>query len=138
MSKNNRRKNRFPAADGHFNHRLRTLNHQPVQVKQYLHKTYCLFTRYHPAMPKLLGANCISKAPYGAAYLLHRIPTTPHHSAQYDVIRDVINYEIESRTKFLHRQIPYIRFCEKVVTLYSQLEVVSIYAHWLRKKSLGI
>jgi hypothetical protein len=61
-----------------------------------------------------------------------------HHSAHYEVKSDSIQYATENQSGMKKHQISYTRFCEKVVKLYAQLEVVSIYAHWLRKSALGI
>lgn len=55
-----------------------------------------------------------------------------HHSAKYDVNHDVIEYIYKAKDGAHHEILSYIRFCEKVVRMYSQLELVSIYAHWLR------
>lgn len=56
-----------------------------------------------------------------------------HHAAHYDVKLDSIHYVNENEKGATHFQISYVRFCEKVVRLYGQLEIVSIYAHWLKK-----
>ena len=61
-----------------------------------------------------------------------------HHSAHYDVKTDCVQYSTENPKGLKRHQITYVRFCEKVVRLYSQLEVVSVYAHWLRLRALGI
>jgi hypothetical protein len=61
-----------------------------------------------------------------------------HNSARYSVGNDMVYYDTENPRGHQKHQISYIRFCEKVVRLYAQLEVVSIYAHWLRKVSLGL
>lgn len=56
-----------------------------------------------------------------------------HNSAHYDVKTDSVHYMNENEKGAKQFQISYIRFCEKVVKLYGQLEAVSRYAHWLRK-----
>lgn len=61
-----------------------------------------------------------------------------HHSAHYSVGTDLIDYITENRNARKQHSISYIRFCEKVIRLYGQLEAVSTYAHWLRMQSLGI
>lgn len=61
-----------------------------------------------------------------------------HHSAHYEVKSDSIRYATENQLGLKTHQISYARFCEKVVRLYAQLELVSLYAHWLRKSALGI
>jgi hypothetical protein len=61
-----------------------------------------------------------------------------HHSAHYSVATDLIDYVTENKNGRKQHSISYIRFCEKVVRLYGQLEAVSTYAHWLRMQTLGI
>ena len=61
-----------------------------------------------------------------------------HHSARYDVNIDAIEYSYNTRKGAQHEIISYIRFCEKVVRLYGQIELVSIYAHWVRARSVLI
>ena len=61
-----------------------------------------------------------------------------HHSASYDVNKDEITFSYETRTGPKHDTISYIRFCEKVVRLYVQIEIVSIYVHWARARDEGI
>ena len=61
-----------------------------------------------------------------------------HHSAHYDASNDSIRYVTENPKALKNHQMSYIRFCEKVVRLYAQLEVVSLYAHWLRQRVLGV
>ena len=56
-----------------------------------------------------------------------------HHSAHYEVKTDTVHYVTENKTRGVKQhKISYIRFCEKVVRLYAQVETVSLYAHWLR------
>ena len=74
-----------------------------------------------------------------APYIDHNLRNgLGHHSAHYDVKTDLIQYATENPKGLKKHRVSYIRFCEKVVRLYSQLEVVSIYAHWLRQRALGI
>lgn len=61
-----------------------------------------------------------------------------HSSAHFDVKSDSITYVTENSKGQKHFKISYVRFCEKVVVLYGQLEAVSIYAHWLKKASMGV
>lgn len=59
-----------------------------------------------------------------------------HHSAHYDVATDSIRYRVENQNGIQDLNISYTLFCEKVVLLYRQLHVVSLYAHWLRQSAL--
>jgi hypothetical protein len=61
-----------------------------------------------------------------------------HHSAHYEVKADVIEYFTENQKGRKPHVISYIRFCEKVMRMYGQLEAVSSYANWLRMKALGL
>jgi hypothetical protein len=61
-----------------------------------------------------------------------------HNSAHYDVATDSIRYRVENEKGIQDLNISYTLFCEKVVTLYRQLHVVSLYAHWLRQSTLGV
>lgn len=54
-----------------------------------------------------------------------------HHAAKYSVVDDRIDYVIENNKGIQRSAIPYILFCEKVVRLYAQIELVSIYVNWL-------
>ena len=55
-----------------------------------------------------------------------------HHAAHYDVIRDKIDFTIENRKGIQVFEISYIAFCDKVVNIYRQLELVSLYSNWLQ------
>jgi len=61
-----------------------------------------------------------------------------HHSAHYEVTDDSIHYVTENAKGRKEHRITYIRFCEKLVSLYSQVEIVASYSHWLSKSVLGI
>ena len=50
-----------------------------------------------------------------------------HHSANYNIATDDIEYVSESKKQRKQYRISYIRFCEKVLRLYGQLEIVSQY-----------
>jgi hypothetical protein len=54
-----------------------------------------------------------------------------HHAAKYVVVGDRIDYVIENDKGLQRFTIPYILFCEKVVKLYAQIELVSLYVNWL-------
>ena len=55
-----------------------------------------------------------------------------HNAAHYDVVDDRIDYQIENQSGVQKFSIPYIEFCEKVVSIYEQLELVSLYSNWLQ------
>lgn len=61
-----------------------------------------------------------------------------HHSAHYDVKKDSIQYTTDNRKGRKKFEILYVRFCEQLVRLYGQLELVSTYAHWLRQAALRV
>ena len=61
-----------------------------------------------------------------------------HHSARYDVNNDAIEYSYKTKKGTQLEIISYIRFCEKVVRLYVQIELLSIYVHWVTAKAEGI
>jgi hypothetical protein len=61
-----------------------------------------------------------------------------HHSARYNVVKDIIEYSNENQNGVQHMQISYIRFCEKIVRIYGQVELASIYLNWARGKSMGL
>ncbi len=61
-----------------------------------------------------------------------------HHSAYYDVATDSVFYRVENANGIQDLKISYTLFCEKVVNLYRQLHVVSLYVHWLRQSALGV
>jgi hypothetical protein len=61
-----------------------------------------------------------------------------HHSARYNVVKDVIEYSNQNKKAIQQMTISYVRFCEKVVRLYGQLELASIYANWIKGRSLGV
>ena len=61
-----------------------------------------------------------------------------HHSARYNVIKDIIEYSNENQNGIQHMTISYVRFCEKVVRIYGQVELASIYLNWMKGKSLGL
>lgn len=61
-----------------------------------------------------------------------------HHSAHYDVNRDEIGYSHETKNGAKHVLISYIRFCERVVRLYVQIEISSVYVHWAKARAEGI
>jgi hypothetical protein len=51
-----------------------------------------------------------------------------HNAARYDVVEDKINYKNGTQ----YYSIYYIEFCDKVVKLYGQLELISLYSNWLQ------
>jgi len=61
-----------------------------------------------------------------------------HNSAHYDAANDVILYRVENDKGIQNLKISYTKFCETLVTLFRQLHVVSLYAHWLRESTLGV
>ena len=56
-----------------------------------------------------------------------------HHAAHYSADSDSIEYVNENPKGITRENISYTRFCEKVVTLYGQLEAVSNYPQWIRR-----
>jgi hypothetical protein len=61
-----------------------------------------------------------------------------HNSAHYDVRSDRILYRNTSQSRGIEEyDISYIRFCEKLVRLYSQLEACAPLVHFLRGRSIG-
>jgi hypothetical protein len=54
-----------------------------------------------------------------------------HNAAHYDVGKDVVCYANQNDKGKVEYTVPYVRFCERVVRLYGQLETVAIYANWL-------
>ena len=61
-----------------------------------------------------------------------------HNSAHYDVNCDRIVYRNTSPSRGIEEfEIPYVRFCEKVVRLYSQLEACAVLVHFLRSRSFN-
>ena len=61
-----------------------------------------------------------------------------HHSAKYVVKSDTINYVNQGKKGVLKFSIPYIVFCEKLVQLYVQLEIVFLYWACAYGRSHGI
>jgi len=61
-----------------------------------------------------------------------------HHTARYDVNSDVVEYSYRTRQGIEWDMISYVRFCEKVVRLYTQIEAISIYVHWAKARAEGI
>ena len=61
-----------------------------------------------------------------------------HHSARYHVVKDLIEYSNENQNGVQHMTISYVRFCEKVVRIYGQVELASIYLNWVKGKSMGL
>ncbi len=61
-----------------------------------------------------------------------------HNSAHYDVRSDRVRYRNTSPSRGIEEfDISYVRFCEKVIRLYSQLEACAPLAHFLRGRSIG-
>lgn len=54
-----------------------------------------------------------------------------HHSAKYDVLSDEIQYKVRKNKTTVKNSIEYIVFCEKVLRLYCQLEIVSEYSRFI-------
>jgi len=61
-----------------------------------------------------------------------------HHVAIYNVNKDCIKCQNQSTSRIQHFEISYIRFCEKIVQLYVQIETVSLYVNWVFGKAHGI
>ena len=61
-----------------------------------------------------------------------------HHSARYVVKSDTINYMNHGKKGVQKFSIPYIVFCEKLVQLYVQLEIVFLYWAYAYGRSHGI
>lgn len=61
-----------------------------------------------------------------------------HHSARYQVVKDLIEYSNENQNGVQRMTISYVRFCEKVVRIYGQVELASIYLNWVKGKSCGL
>jgi hypothetical protein len=61
-----------------------------------------------------------------------------HHAARYNVTIDIIEYENHNKKGTQHLTIPYIRFCEQVVKIYRQIELLALYANWLKGKAAGL
>ena len=61
-----------------------------------------------------------------------------HHSARYHVVKDIIEYSNENQNGIQRMTISYVRFCEKVVRIYGQVELASIYLNWVKGKSHGL
>lgn len=61
-----------------------------------------------------------------------------HHSSSYDVNSDAVNYSNHNKSGATSYSITYVRFCEKVVRLYAQIELAAIYLYWLRARANGI
>jgi len=93
-------------------------------------------------MPNGSKPDLLKKLIIGNVFVLHidnRLRNgIGHHSARYDVNTDQITYSYNSKKGIRQTTIPYIRFCEKVVRLYIQIELTSVYAHWARAKAEGI
>jgi hypothetical protein len=61
-----------------------------------------------------------------------------HNSAHYDVKADSIVYRNNSPSRGIEEfSIPYVRFCEKLVRLYGQLEACAPLIHFLRGRTIG-
>jgi hypothetical protein len=61
-----------------------------------------------------------------------------HHTARYDVNSDLIQYSYNTKKGLEYDFISYIRFCEKVVHLYAQIEAISTYIQWVKLRAEGI
>ena len=58
-----------------------------------------------------------------------------HHSAYYDVTTDTIHYRNQSSSRGIEDfSISYVRFCEKLVRLYGQVEACAPLIHFLRMR----
>jgi hypothetical protein len=55
-----------------------------------------------------------------------------HNSAKYDIVSDLVEYQIANEKGITAYAIPYILFCESMFHLYIQLEAVSLYVTWIR------
>lgn len=88
-----------------------------------------------PDILKNLGAIGNIFVPYIDSRLRNGIG---HHSAIYNVSKDCIEYQNQSTSGVQHFDIPYIRFCEKIVQLYVQIEIVSLYVNWILGKVSGM
>lgn len=65
-------------------------------------------------------------------YIDHRLRNgIGHNSAHYDVTNDKVRYWVENERGRTEYELPYILFCEKVFSIYLQLEVVSHYVNWI-------
>ncbi len=58
-----------------------------------------------------------------------------HNAARYNVATDTVDYVNESASGKQNYSLQYVRFCEKILRIYGQLELVAIYADWLRVQS---
>ncbi len=58
-----------------------------------------------------------------------------HNAARYNVTTDAVEYVNESKTGRNSYSLPYVQFCEKVMRIYGQLEIVAAYADWLLLRS---
>jgi hypothetical protein len=61
-----------------------------------------------------------------------------HNSAGYDVKSDEIFYSNHNKRETTQYRLPYIRFCEAVVLIYRQFELVWLYASWLIARAEGV
>jgi hypothetical protein len=61
-----------------------------------------------------------------------------HNSAGYDVKSDEIFYSNHNNKGTTHYRLPYIRFCETIVLIYRQFELVWLYAAWLIARAEGV
>ena len=71
-------------------------------------------------------------------YMNHKLRNAiGHNSAKYDVTQDIIQYFAE---KSVRRKValPYILFCEEIIKLYGQLELISLYSNWLSLACIDI
>jgi hypothetical protein len=61
-----------------------------------------------------------------------------HNSAAYDVKVDAVLYSNRNAKGTSNHQLSYTRFCEKIILLYRQLELVYMYLLWLRGRTLAL
>jgi hypothetical protein len=61
-----------------------------------------------------------------------------HNSAGYDVKSDEVFYSNQSNKGTTHHRLSYIRFCQTIVLIYRQFELVWLYAAWLIARGEGV
>jgi hypothetical protein len=61
-----------------------------------------------------------------------------HNSAGYDVKSDEIFYSTHNSKGTAQYRLPYIRFCETIVLIYRQFELVWLYGAWLIARAEGV
>lgn len=59
-----------------------------------------------------------------------------HNAARYIVANDSIEYVTQSPNGLKKGAVSYIRFCEKVLRAYGQLEVIAVYSDWLLQRTV--